>query len=180
MRAAMATVMLCSVLGHGAASEPQAERARALFEEGKSAFAGERYQAALDRFGEAYGLIAAPALLYNMAAALEALGRPGEAAVKLRGYLRVVAEDPNRGALEARLRALEEAQRQIEVERLRAQRPRLLELNAVEARGRRRGIAIGLGVGGAVAVGLAVGLGLYFGLGATYPDATLGVQRATP
>jgi hypothetical protein len=163
------------------ASEPQTERAATLFADGKRAFDEEHYQAAYDAFHAAYALTPAPALLYDMAAAQEALGRPGDAATSLRAYLRVVKEEPNRGALDARVRALDEAQRMIEVEQLRAQRPRLLELRAVEARSTRRGLAIGLGVGGAViAVGLGIGLGIGLGVQPHYPSSTLGTQRVTP
>ena len=169
------------VAGAAQASGAQQARARVLYDEGRAEFVAERYQSAYDRFREAYGLSSSPALLYNMAAALEALDRPGEAAEKLRAYLRAVGEEPNRGGLEARARILDESQRQLDVEHLRRERPQLLALDAVERRGRRRGLAIGLGVGGGVvAVGLALGLGLYFGLRGTYPDSSLGVQRATP
>jgi len=171
---------LLLVAARASASAPQIDRARSLYHDGRTAFDQERYQAAYQKFREAYGLSPAPALLYNMAAALEALGRPSEAAEKLRAYLRVAAEEPSRGAIEARARILDEAQRQLDVERLKAERPRLLELNAVEARGQKRGLTIGLGVGGAVVVGLGLGLGLYFGLQPSYPDSTLGTQRATP
>jgi tetratricopeptide (TPR) repeat protein len=162
------------------ASEPQVERARVLFDEGRQEFQAERYQSAYDKFHEAYALSPAPALLYNMAAALEALGRPGEAAEKLRAYLRVAANEPNRAQLDARARSLDEAQRQIDVERLKTDKPRLLEMNAIEQRGRRRGLAIGLGIAGGVVVGLGLALGLYFGLPPRYPDSTLGTQRGTP
>jgi tetratricopeptide (TPR) repeat protein len=166
--------------GAATASEPQRARAQALFEQGRRDFTEERYQAAYDAFHEAFGLTAAPALLYNMASALEALGRPGAAAQALRSYLRAVVEEPNRGALEARLRALDEAERLKEVERLRAARPHLIELDAVEARGRRRGLAIGLCTGVVVVVGVALGVGLALGLPAHVPDSTLGLHAATP
>ena len=162
------------------ASEPQLQRAQALFKEGTTAFDTEKYQVAYDRFHEAYGLSSAPALLFDMAAALEALGRPGDAATSLRAYMRVVREDRDRGAHEARARSLEESQRLIEVERMRAERPRLIDLNAVEARGKKRGLAIGLGVTGGVVLGAALAIGLTFGLQSHYPASTLGTQRATP
>lgn len=160
------------------------DRARALFAEGQTAYGVEQYEVALAKFREAYSLAPLPALLFNMAAALESLSRPGEAADKLRAYLRGAGEVDNRAEIEARVRMLDEAQRQLDLEKAKHEKPRIIDLSAVqrtsEERGRRRGLAIGLGVGGAVVLGVAIGLGVYFGTAPRYPDSTLGTQRVTP
>jgi len=80
MRSLAILLVLCSLFTVAHASDKQTERAGALYSDGRVAFDAERYQAAYDAFHEAYALSALPALLYNMAAALEALGCPGDAA----------------------------------------------------------------------------------------------------
>jgi tetratricopeptide (TPR) repeat protein len=161
------------------------DRARALYATGKSAFEAGRYEEAQQQFRAAYLLSRAPGLLYNMGMALELAGRPHEAAEELRAYLRAETDPPSRAPIDARIRALEEAQRLLDTERLRAQPPALRDLNheldRQLRRERKKRLAVGLGVGiGAVVVGVALGIGLGLGLRSTPTASTLGTQRATP
>jgi len=62
-------------------------RARELFQEGDAAYAEGRYEEAHQAFVEAYELSGRPQLLYNIANALERLGRYAEAVEALEKYL---------------------------------------------------------------------------------------------
>src|SRR4051794_6222373 len=79
---------------------------KALYADGKAAFEAGEFQRANDLFLQAYLASEKPELLFNMASSLVALGRPHLAAEKLRAYLRVLPEDPERPAIEQRIRAL--------------------------------------------------------------------------
>src|SRR6476659_818050 len=79
------------------------ERARQLFQAGRDAYnAGD--------FQKAYTLSHQPALLYNVASALQGLRRPHDAAEALRSYLRLKPDDVERPQIEERIRTLEEEQ----------------------------------------------------------------------
>jgi tetratricopeptide (TPR) repeat protein len=161
------------------------DRARALYATGKSAFEAGHYEEAEQQFRAAYLLAHAPGLLYNMGMALELAGRPHDAAEALRAYLRAENDAPSRAPIEARIRGLEEAQRLLDSDRLRAQPPALRDLNhdldLQQHHERKKRLAIGLGVGlGVVVVGVALGLGLGLGLRSAPTASTLGTQRATP
>ena len=58
-----------------------------------------------------------PALLYNVASALQGLRRPHDAAEALRSYLRLKPDDVERPQIEERIRTLEEEQRLIDLEK---------------------------------------------------------------
>src|SRR5689334_9218945 len=75
-------------------------QARSLFVEGKHAYEAGEYQRAYDQFKESYLLSHVPALLYNIASALQGLKRPHDAAEALRSFLRLEPNDPDRGAME--------------------------------------------------------------------------------
>lgn len=64
----------------------QAEEAARLKAEGDALMGDIKYQAALEKYEEAYKLSADPALLYNQGRALEALSRYPEALEKLRAF----------------------------------------------------------------------------------------------
>ena len=173
-----------------AATEVQEEEARTLFQSGKAAFAAERYQAAYDLFKQAYLLSPEPALLYNMASALQALGRPHDAAEELRAYLRTRPDVSEREQIETRIRALEEAQRLLDEERKSAPLPPIVEpsprptIVMVERRAppppkRNHKLVIILSTVGVVLVGGALGLGLGLGLHDWHTATTLGPKQAT-
>ena len=83
--------------------------ARITFEAGREAFARGDYEVAFSRFRQAYELSGRPALLYNIAVALDRLRRDAEALAKFREYLEAVPSAPNRAEVEARTRVLERA-----------------------------------------------------------------------
>src|SRR5262245_31255672 len=109
--AALAIVALSS---SAAARDIRQDRARVLFESGRAAYAREDFQGAYEFFRQAYLVSAEPALLYNMSSALALAGKPHEAAEALRAYLRALPDDPERRAIEQRIRSLEEAQRMLD------------------------------------------------------------------
>ena len=74
---------------------------------------------AYDKFKESFQLSHEPALLYNIASALQGLKRPHEAAEALRSFLRVQPNDPDRPKIEDRIATLEEEQRMIDADRAR-------------------------------------------------------------
>src|SRR6185436_16749454 len=104
----LSSALFCSV-SH--AAEAQDRRARQLYADGESQFRQQHYQAAYDLFRQAYLLSPVPALRYDMAGALQGLGRPHDAAEELRAYLRLKLNDPDKALLEERIQGLEEAQR---------------------------------------------------------------------
>ncbi len=182
MRGAATRALLLLLLLGGAARAHEAEerRARGLYESGREDYVAQRYAPAYDKFRQAYLLSKAPELLFNMASALERLGRPRDAAEELRAYLRAQPEATTKADIEARIRGLEEAQRIIDA----APPPPAALLSLPErspARARRRTLAIALGTaGGVVLVGVALGVGLGIGLRPRYPDSLLGAYAATP
>jgi hypothetical protein len=178
LRSLLVAVLLLATTGARAESGAEAS-ARRLFAEGREAFGHEQHDVALDRFQRAYLLVRSPALLYDMASVLEAAGRPHDAAEKLRAYLRAAPADGEAAVIEARARALDEAQRLLDAQILKAHPPRLLELAPPPRWTRRQTVATVLGVlGGLVAGGVAVGLVL--GLRPGYSATTIPTQRVTP
>jgi tetratricopeptide (TPR) repeat protein len=99
------------------AQEQRLERAKQLFSEGKLAYEQGNYEKAYASFKESYLLSHEPALLYNISSALQGLRRPHEAAEALRSFLRLRPEDPEKGAIEERIRTLEEEQKLLDQER---------------------------------------------------------------
>jgi len=92
----------------GEATNPQDAQARALFEAGSALYAAGEFDAAAQRFEEAYGLSQRPALLFNIYVAWRDAGEPGRAADALARYLEEVPDARDRVTLEARLRSLRE------------------------------------------------------------------------
>jgi len=99
-----------------ARAQQRIEQAKREFLDGRAAYERGDYKAAYDKFKQSYILSAQPALLYNIASALQGLGRPGEAAEVLRDYLRAVPGDPEKPLVEKRIASLEEAQRLLDRE----------------------------------------------------------------
>ena len=87
--------------------------ARARFEAGKKAYEAGEYRAAIAAFKAAMKLHPSPLLVYNIARCHEKLGEWEEAARVYRGYLRQFPEAPDRLAVAARVRELEEVARQL-------------------------------------------------------------------
>jgi tetratricopeptide (TPR) repeat protein len=155
--------------------------ARTAFKAGAAAYEAGDYQTAYDRFKESFQLSHEPALLYNIASALQGLKRPHDAAEALRSFLRVQPNDPDRAKIEQRIATLEEEQRMIDVDRAkepppaRAPEPTVAptptahaaELTASApppgepARKRRHtGVIVGVTIGAAVLVAGAITLGV--------------------
>ncbi len=178
------SVLLCSV---AYATEAQDKKARELYAEGQAQYSQEHYQAAYDLFKQAYLLSPSPALRYNMASALQGLGRPHEAAEEFRAFLRLKPEDPDKAKIEERIRGLEEAQRLLDADRKPAPAPAatLLATPAAsppvhEGGTHRKTVIIVLSTVGAVLVAGGLGVGLGLGLHDWHTGSTLGTQRATP
>ena len=93
------------------------QQARDLYQAGDKAYQANDYQKAYDDFKQAYVLSQHPALLYDVASALQGLGRPHAAAEALRTYLKQVPADPDRPAIEKRIASLDDAQRLLDLEK---------------------------------------------------------------
>jgi tetratricopeptide (TPR) repeat protein len=101
----------------GTARADLAQQARDLYVKGKQAYEQAKYEEAYDNFKQAYVLSQQPALLYNIASALQGLRRPHDAAEALRSYVKQVPGDPDRPAIEERIASLEDAQRLLDKDR---------------------------------------------------------------
>lgn len=112
-------VLLATLALPGRARADREERARQIYTEGEKAYQANDYQKAYDDFKQAYILSQQPALLYDVAAALQGLGRPHDAAEALRTYLKQVPKDPDRPAIEKRIAGLEDAQQLLDSEKKR-------------------------------------------------------------
>jgi tetratricopeptide (TPR) repeat protein len=178
----------------------QDEAARGAFNVGRAAYESGDYQLAYDKFKESFQLSHEPALLYNIASALQGLKRPHEAAEALRSFLRLQPNDPDRPKIEQRIATLEEEQRMIDAERAKAEAAAEAERKAhepppnltappppsdvrtvvvhdggmteSERKHRRKVLAISLTVGGIVLVGGAVALALALTQTSTAPFTT--------
>ena len=109
-------ITLCLAASNRAHADSESE-ARRLYDAGRTAYQAEQYQLAYDNFEKAYLALPRPELLFNMASALQNLERPHDSAEKLRAYLRVRPDAPERAELEERIRALEEKQRILDARR---------------------------------------------------------------
>ena len=192
--AALPLLLWCSL---AAADARQERAARDDFKVGRAAYETGDYQLAYDKFKESFQLSHEPALLYNIASALQGLKRPHEAAEALRSFLRLQPNDPDRPKIEQRIATLEEEQRVIDDERAEAAKeaeaqrkqhapPNLTlppqEVRTVivhdsgmtesERKHRRKVLAISLTVGGIVLVGGAVALALALTQTRTAPFTT--------
>ena len=98
------------------AQDQRLDKAKQLFSAGRTAYEQGDYEKAYASFKECYLLSHEPALLYNISSALQGLRRPHEAAEALRSFLRLRPDDPEKGAMEERIRTLEEEQRLIDLE----------------------------------------------------------------
>ncbi len=98
-------------------SEAEEKRARALYAAGVAAFDKGDFKVAYDDFKQSYAISQEPPLLYNIASTLQRLQRPHDAAQTLASYLRLRPNDPDRAAIEERIRTLEEGQRLLDAER---------------------------------------------------------------
>ncbi|MEO6953391.1 MAG: hypothetical protein ABI321_16440 [Polyangia bacterium] len=180
--AILALVVLFQSGAH--ANEAQEQHARALFVEGSTAFRDSHYDRAYDLFKQSYLLFPAPEFLFNMASALQAAGRPHEAAEALRAFLRVRPDANERVGLESRIRALEEAQKLMDAQRL--LHDPAPELVAVPAKAapprwtRRKTLITTLAtVGGVLVVG-GIAAGITLGLHDWHTSSALGTHSVTP
>lgn len=186
-----AMILALLVCSAAAADRRQDEAARAAYNIGKAAYENGDYQTAYDKFKESFQLSHEPALLYNVASALQGLKRPHEAAEALRSFLRLQPNDPDAPKIQQRIATLEEEQRIIDADRRAAEEKRAAEerrlhpvlvptgptalaaapadTRAAERRRRNRALAIGLSIGGVVLVGGAVALTLALTLSKTEP-----------
>jgi len=182
--AAIPIVLWCAIAG---ADARQDQAARDAFKVGRAAYETGDYQLAYDKFKESFQLSHEPALLYNIASALQGLKRPHDAAEALRSFLRLSPNDPDKPKIEQRIATLEEEQRMIDAEKAEheaeaeAQRKKHEPLNLTpppppsevrtvivhdsgmteaERKHRRKVLAISLTIGGVVLVGGAVALAL--------------------
>lgn len=102
--------LLAPTLGWAQGSAPPPagdQRARVLYENGAILYEEGRYEDAIDAWKEAYGLSDRPLFLFNIANALERIGRWDEALVYLNKY-RAFAEADERTVLERRMRNIEQ------------------------------------------------------------------------
>ena len=116
--AAIPLLLWCAI---ASADARQDEAARNAFKVGRAAYETGDYQLAYDKFKESFQLSHEPALLYNIASALQGLKRPHDAAEALRSFLRLQPNDPDRPKIEQRIATLEEEQRIIDAERQKAE-----------------------------------------------------------
>lgn len=103
-------LLVVALLAPSAHAQQRSERARTAFYEGRKAYEANDYAKAYDLFKQSYILSQEPALLYNIAAVLQAMERPGDAAKALRDYLVQAPNDPEKPQLERRIASLEHAQ----------------------------------------------------------------------
>jgi tetratricopeptide (TPR) repeat protein len=115
--AVVASLLLGVVATAARADEERELKARQLYEVGKAAYTQGDYQSAYDNFRESFQLSHQPALLYNVASALQGLHRPHDAAEALRSFLRLRPDDPDKAQIEERIRTLEEEQRLLDLDR---------------------------------------------------------------
>jgi tetratricopeptide (TPR) repeat protein len=184
MRAAICALLVVLLLPRLAVAEDaRRAAARECYQRGRVAYESGDFQRAYDQFKEAYVLSHEPALLYNIANALERLRRPQEAAEAFRSYLRLQPEDAERAGIERRADALDEEARLISREPGAHPAPRTAEGDALivppsfaepsaspaliapplaPARARRRKVIIAVvtSLAAASAAALAIGLGV--------------------
>jgi tetratricopeptide (TPR) repeat protein len=181
--AAIPLLLWCTL---ASADARQDDAARNAFKVGRAAYETGDYQLAYDKFKESFQLSHEPALLYNIASALQGLKRPHDAAEALRSFLRLQPSDPDRPKIDQRIATLEEEQRMMDVERAKAEAEAEAErkknappidltpppadvrtvvvhesgMTEAERKHRRKVLAISLTIGGVVLVGGAVALAL--------------------
>jgi tetratricopeptide (TPR) repeat protein len=107
--AAVLTVVLAVVSGVARAGDPNAEKARAHFQQGDTYFKLDKYANALQEFEQAYLAKQDPSFLYNIAQCHRLMGNRADA---IRFYKRYLADAPaaaNRPVAEKHVRDLESA-----------------------------------------------------------------------
>jgi tetratricopeptide (TPR) repeat protein len=175
---ALVSVAILALALPARAAPSEAEAAN-LFSRGRAEYERADYDRAYNDFKQAYLLSARPALIYNMARALEGLKRYAEAAGALRAYLRVSQSDPDQAQIEEHIRALDEAQR-LQSSGALALTPGPLRDQPPPPR-RKRTLVIALSVAAVVVAALAVGLGVGLGTrGPVYSSADVGPLKSTP
>jgi tetratricopeptide (TPR) repeat protein len=100
---------LASVARPVSADDKRDAEAKALFQAGREAFEGGRYEAALARWQEAYDLSSRSTLLYNIGLAQDRLRQDDKALASFKAYLEQVPDSENRQEVEGRIKALEKA-----------------------------------------------------------------------
>jgi tetratricopeptide (TPR) repeat protein len=112
-RAFGAAVTLAAVLlagtGGARAADPNAEKARAHFQQGDTYFKLDKYPAALQEFEQAYLAKQDPSFLYNIAQCHRLMGNRVEAIRFYKRYLNDAPTAPNRPVAEKHIRDLESA-----------------------------------------------------------------------
>src|SRR3954464_12534844 len=116
--AAIPIILWCAIAG---ADARQDQAARDAFKVGRAAYETGDYQLAYDKFKESFQLSHEPALLYNIASALQGLKRPHDAAEALRSFLRLQPNDPDKPKIDQRIATLEEEQRMMDAEHAKAE-----------------------------------------------------------
>jgi tetratricopeptide (TPR) repeat protein len=101
-----------------AAPSDESVRAREHFRKGRVHYELKEYTDALGHFKDAYRLIQAPELLFNIAQCHWKLGQPAEALDFYRNYLRRLPKAQNRAEVERRIEELQK-----ELETVKAARP---------------------------------------------------------
>lgn len=81
--------------------------ARNLFEAGRTAYEGARYEAALRYFQQAHEIVNRPAMFFNIGAAADRLQRSELALQSYRAYLEAIPDAPNRAFVLRRIQFLE-------------------------------------------------------------------------
>jgi tetratricopeptide (TPR) repeat protein len=181
---AVIAILLWSASALADARQDQA--ARDAYKIGRAAYESGDYQIAYDKFKESFQLSHEPALLYNIASALQGLKRPHDAAEALQSFLRLQPNDADKPKIEQRIATLEEEQKMLDAERAKAEAEAAAErkrhepppnltppppevrtvivhesgMTEAERKHRRKVLAVSLTVGGIVLVGGAVALAL--------------------
>lgn len=105
------SLLVCSAVAQEGATESEEptrnELARRAYAEGSEHFNAERYEEALAAFQRSYDFERLPALLFNMASALDRLGRPEQAIARYEAYLAAMEEDANAPYVRSRIRLLQ-------------------------------------------------------------------------
>jgi tetratricopeptide (TPR) repeat protein len=157
-------------VAQGKKTDRKETRALELFESAATAFREGRFREAIELLDEANQLKPGAIIHYNKARAYEGLGEKPTALDEYRKYLELDPDATDRGAVEQRIRALEQEisererleRERLERERLQAERAKAPARPAPRLREPKRPSALPWVIAGAGVVG--VGVGVYFGL----------------
>jgi hypothetical protein len=111
-------VSTTTIASYARAETPHRDAAGALLREGNALYRDKDYAGALEKFRKAYALFPSPKIDFNLANALEALGRHAEAATHLERFLQGSVEGTPQGVLakaRARLEQLKRTQARLEL-----------------------------------------------------------------